>query len=92
MVGRSCCRQRVRYDRKASIVRPIEFSALVDDRRGDIFVLQGKNTDAKTAYLKAYTAFESQSEYRRLVGIKLSALGVKLESTDKSVAATGVSK
>jgi predicted negative regulator of RcsB-dependent stress response len=69
-----------------------EFSALVDDRRGDIFVLQGKNTDAKTAYLKAYTAFESQSEYRRLVGIKLSALGVKLESTDKSVAATGVIK
>lgn len=69
-----------------------EFSALVDDRRGDIFVLQGKNADAKAAYQKAYTTFESQSEYRRLVGIKLSALGVKLESTDKALAATGVSK
>ena len=40
-----------------------EFLALADDRRGDIYILQGKKVEAKT-------------EYRRLVGVKLSALGV----------------
>lgn len=69
-----------------------EFASLADDRRGDIFVLQGRSADAKLAYQKAYSALDSQSEYRRLVGVKLNALGVKLETEEKSLAATGGAK
>jgi predicted negative regulator of RcsB-dependent stress response len=65
-----------------------EFLALADDRKGDIFVLQGKRDEARTAYQKAYKAFEEQSEYRRLVGVKLTALGVNPQAQAKSVAAT----
>ncbi|MEN9438331.1 MAG: hypothetical protein RIR09_2986 [Pseudomonadota bacterium] len=53
-----------------------EFAGLVADRKGDIYVMQEKKEDAKTEYLKAYRTFEAQSEYRRLVGVKLNALGV----------------
>ena len=69
-----------------------EFSALVSDRRGDIFALQGKTEDAKAAYQKAYSTFDSQSEYRRLVGVKLNTLGINLDSADKAVGMTGASK
>jgi predicted negative regulator of RcsB-dependent stress response len=55
---------------------PKEFAALVADRRGDIFMAQGKKTEAKTEYEKAYKAFEERNEYRRLVEVKLNALGV----------------
>ncbi len=55
---------------------PVEFAALVADRKGDIFSLQGKGADAKTEYEKAYKAFGDRSEYRRLVEVKLNALGV----------------
>ncbi len=53
-----------------------EFSALADDRRGDIYILQGKKAEAIVEYQKAFKAFEEQIEYRRLVGVKLNALGV----------------
>lgn len=54
---------------------PAEFVALFADRKGDIFALQSKPAEAKSEYLKAYAAFEERSEYRRLVEIKLNALG-----------------
>ena len=54
---------------------PPDFSALVADRRGDIHSLQGKTADAKAEYQKAYAAFDERTEYRRLVEIKLNALG-----------------
>jgi predicted negative regulator of RcsB-dependent stress response len=60
-----------------------EFSALADDRRGDVYVLQGKKAEAKAVYQKAYRSFEDQSEYRRLVGVKLNALGVDPLLADK---------
>ncbi|MES2583908.1 MAG: tetratricopeptide repeat protein [Pseudomonadota bacterium] len=53
-----------------------EFAALADDRKGDIYSLQGKKAEAKAEYQKAFKAFDEQSEYRRLVGVKLNALGV----------------
>lgn len=53
-----------------------EFSPLAADRKGDIYFLQDKKAEAKVEYQKAYKAFEEQSEYRRLVGVKLNALGV----------------
>ena len=65
-----------------------EFTALADDRRGDIYTLQGKKTEAKVAYEKAYKAFDEQSEYRRLVGVKLNALGVNPLADVKTAAVT----
>ena len=61
-----------------------EFSALADDRRGDIYILQGKKAEAKAEYQKAYKAFDDQSEYRRLVGVKLNALGVDAAVLEKA--------
>ncbi len=63
-----------------------EFSALADDRTGDIYMLQGKKAEAKAAYLKAYKAFETTSDYRRLVAVKLNALGVDPEADAKPAA------
>lgn len=55
---------------------PTGFEALVADRTGDILVLQGKTPKAIEQYLKAYKVFEPSTEYRRLVEVKLNALGV----------------
>jgi predicted negative regulator of RcsB-dependent stress response len=73
---------------------PKEFEPLVDDRRGDIYKLQGKKEEAKSAYIKAYKAFDESVEYRQLVEVKLSALGVdpaQLKPT-ASPASTGSAK
>ncbi|MBU2408135.1 MAG: tetratricopeptide repeat protein, partial [Gammaproteobacteria bacterium] len=63
---------------------PKEFEPLVDDRRGDVYLAQGKRDEAKAAYQKAWTAFGPRVEYRRLVEIKLNSVGVD----PKSLAAT----
>jgi len=55
---------------------PKEFDSLVADRKGDVFSLQGKKPEAIAEYEKAYKLFGSQTEYRRLVEVKLGALGV----------------
>lgn len=57
-------------------VKSPAFQALVDDRKGDVWMLEGKKTQAKAAYLQAFQALEERSEYRRLVRVKLNALGV----------------
>jgi predicted negative regulator of RcsB-dependent stress response len=54
---------------------PPEFHALFADRKGDVLVAQGKRSEAIEEYLKAHKAFEVGTEYRRLVEIKLAALG-----------------
>ncbi|MDH4478930.1 MAG: tetratricopeptide repeat protein [Rhodoferax sp.] len=61
-------------------VKSDEFAALVADRRGDILLLQGQRDAAKAAYLSAFKAFDERSEYRRLVRVKLNALGVEPEA------------
>jgi predicted negative regulator of RcsB-dependent stress response len=58
---------------------PREFEALAADRRGDIYNLQGKKAEAKTEYTKAWKAFGTESEYRALVEVKLTALGVDVQ-------------
>ena len=74
---------------------PTEFAPLVADRRADIFTLQGKTAEAKTEYEKAYKGFDERTDYRRLVEIKLNALGVNprpaevLAATAQSAAASG---
>ena len=60
---------------------PKEFVALAADRLGDIYLLQGKKAEARTEFEKAYKAFEDQVDYRRLVEVKLNALGVDPKST-----------
>ena len=55
---------------------PKDFAALVADRRGDIFIAQGKKNEAKTEYEKAYKDMDGRTEYRRLVEVKLNALGL----------------
>ncbi|MDB5873876.1 MAG: hypothetical protein JWQ07_3318 [Ramlibacter sp.] len=55
---------------------PKEFEGLVADRRGDIYNAQGKKLEAKAEYAKAFKALDERAEYRRLVEVKLSALGV----------------
>ena len=54
---------------------PIDFQPLAADRQGDALNLQGKSKEAIEAYRKAYRLFGDGSPYRRLVEVKLSALG-----------------
>ncbi|MCX8522195.1 MAG: tetratricopeptide repeat protein [Rhodoferax sp.] len=53
-----------------------EFAALQADRRGDIYLAQGKKAEAKEQFLKAFYAFDERTDYRRLVLVKLNSLGV----------------
>jgi len=55
---------------------PAEYTALVADRKGDVLALQGKKAESIAEYQKAYKGFEERTDYRRLVEIKLNALGV----------------
>jgi len=54
---------------------PAEFAPLVDDRRGDILVAQGKKDEAIKAYRAAWDAMPPEVEYRRFIEGKLTALG-----------------
>lgn len=54
---------------------PKDFEPLAADRRGDVLSLQGKSAEAKAEYVKAYKGFDDKSGYRRLVEVKLNALG-----------------
>jgi predicted negative regulator of RcsB-dependent stress response len=60
---------------------PPAFEALAADRRGDILLLQGKKPDATAEYRKAWAALEERNEYRRMVEVKLNALGVDPAAT-----------
>jgi predicted negative regulator of RcsB-dependent stress response len=68
-----------------------EFTALAADRRGDVYVSQGEKAKAATEYQKAYIGLDEKSEYRRLVEVKLNALGVTPKGTD-SVATPNTAK
>jgi predicted negative regulator of RcsB-dependent stress response len=54
---------------------PPAFVALVADRRGDLWAAQGKSADAISEYRKAWAGMESRADYRRLISVKLAALG-----------------
>jgi predicted negative regulator of RcsB-dependent stress response len=53
----------------------VEFEGAFADRRGDLYLLQGNRAQAIAEYTKAYKSFEEGVEYRRLVEVKLGALG-----------------
>lgn len=54
---------------------PADFEPLVLDRLGDIDMLQNKPADAVGHYQKAWSSMQANNEYRRLVAVKLAALG-----------------
>ncbi|HSW17373.1 MAG TPA: tetratricopeptide repeat protein [Ramlibacter sp.] len=54
---------------------PKDFEALAADRRGDILQLQGKKNEARAEFAKALKGLDERAEYRRLVEVKLNALG-----------------
>ena len=54
---------------------PASFMPLAADRRGDVYQAQGKKNEAVAQYQQAYKALEAGSEYRRLIDVKLAALG-----------------
>jgi predicted negative regulator of RcsB-dependent stress response len=54
---------------------PPAFVALVADRKGDLWAAQGKSADAISEYRKAWAGMESRADYRRLISVKLAALG-----------------
>ncbi len=55
---------------------PAEMQPLVADRRGDIYLLQGKKAEAREAFTVAFKGLDERAEYRRLVEVKLNSLGV----------------
>ena len=67
---------------------PAEFEAMVADRKGDILMLQGKQDQAVIEYRRAFKAFDDRVEYRRLVEVKLNALGVHPQGAAMAAAAS----
>jgi predicted negative regulator of RcsB-dependent stress response len=68
---------------------PAGFEALAADRKGDVFLLKGDKTQALTEYEKAYRLFEVRSDYRRMVEVKLNALGVDVSSREAATTSAG---
>lgn len=69
--------------KQLSATFPAEFAALAADRRGDLYLAQGKKTEAAAEYRKAYQGLDAQTDYRRLVDVKLAALGVATPAGEK---------
>jgi predicted negative regulator of RcsB-dependent stress response len=64
---------------------PSAYQALAQDRLGDLAMMEGKKSDAIGFYQAAWKAMDERAEYRRLLEIKLAALGVapKIPETEK---------
>lgn len=58
------------------------FQALVNDRRGDALMAQGKTAEARAAWEAAWAAMDPALDYRRLVEAKLTAIGAAPADTD----------
>ena len=73
---------------------PKDFEALAADRRGDVYNLQGKKAEAKAEYTRAYRAMDERTDYRRLLEVKLTALGVDPQTLAPApaIAASGAAK
>ncbi len=72
------------YDeaRKQLIAKtPEAFAPLMADQLGDLAMLQTQPAEAVQHYKNAWKGFEPNAEYRRLVAVKLAALGADPEDT-----------
>ncbi len=58
---------------------PESFAPLMADRLGDLAILQAQPAEAIQHYKNAWKGFDSNAEYRRLVAVKLAALGADPE-------------
>jgi predicted negative regulator of RcsB-dependent stress response len=67
-----------------------EFEGLIQDRRGDVYLSQGKTVEARSAYQRAWAALGDKAEYRRLVDAKLVSLGASADAGSISAAAASV--
>lgn len=79
--------QEKSLDQAAALLKvkaPESFAPLFDDRLGDIAALQGRADDAIGFYKKAWKNLEERSEYRRVIEVKLAALGQAPEQTEAS--------
>jgi predicted negative regulator of RcsB-dependent stress response len=67
--------------KELAVKLPAEFEPLAADRRGDVYLAQGKKTEAAAEYLKAWLGLSTQtgqgSNYLQVVDAKLAALGVQ---------------
>lgn len=52
-----------------------DYQGLVQDRRGDVLMAQGKKDDAVAAWQAAWKALPEEQQYRRIVEAKLDAQG-----------------
>ena len=64
-------------------VKAEAFAALALDRKGDVLMMQDKRAEALSAYSQAYQKLEERSQYRRVVQVKLNALGVEPDAAAK---------
>jgi predicted negative regulator of RcsB-dependent stress response len=62
---------------------PASFEPLVQDRLGDIDVLEKKPVDALVHYRAAWHAMKDREPYRQLVEVKLASLGVDPRQEEK---------
>lgn len=62
---------------------PAAFDAMAADRRGDALLAKGDAAGAKAQFEKAWTGFSAETEYRRLVEVKLASLGVDKSSATR---------
>lgn len=54
---------------------PAQFAGVVDDRKGDILIAQGKRDEARAAYQSALDKMDKKNPGRQLIQVKLDALG-----------------
>jgi predicted negative regulator of RcsB-dependent stress response len=66
--------------KQLSAKAPEAFAPLIADRLGDLAMLQSQPAEAVQHYKNAWKGFEPSTEYRRLVAVKLAALGVDPEA------------
>jgi predicted negative regulator of RcsB-dependent stress response len=67
-----------KYDEALQVLsaKPADtYVALYADLRGDVLAAQGKAADARAAYQQALEKSDAASPYRRLIEVKLDALG-----------------
>jgi predicted negative regulator of RcsB-dependent stress response len=67
-----------KYDEALQLLsaKPVDtYAALYADLRGDVLTAQGKPAEARAAYQVALDKSEATSQYRRLIELKLDALG-----------------
>lgn len=68
---------------------PASFEALVADRKGDLLVLKADKAQARAEYEKAYRLLDASAPYRRLIEVKLNALGVDAQAGVQVANASG---